>query len=89
MPSAGLAAIVAAVCAASPCDHCRLRERCVARRECCDQFALFVAGESERRWWLAPRAPSTARHAALFDEPAIAARSSRATLVDAEAGEES
>ena len=50
-----------------PCCNCYLRDKCAARRLACQAFSMYMAGESQRRWSAAPRAPTTAIFAALFD----------------------
>ncbi len=52
----------------APCQGCRFAERCGAQRLACDAYALFMAGAAERRWCMAPRAPTAARFAALFEK---------------------
>jgi len=49
-----------------PCDACRFRERCNLERLACSAFSMYLAGEPAPRWSAAPRAPTTARFAALL-----------------------
>jgi hypothetical protein len=52
----------------SPCQSCRFAERCQADQLACDSFAVYLAGKSETRWRMAPRAPTRGRFEALFGE---------------------
>jgi len=61
--------IMNAVTGECPCTGCRLAGRCAEGHEACAAFAMFVHGQPESRWQAAPRAPSTARYAALFRDP--------------------
>jgi hypothetical protein len=49
-----------ALLVACPCDVCRFRDRCAVELIACSAFSMFLAGESEKRWRAAPRAPTHA-----------------------------
>jgi hypothetical protein len=51
-----------------PCSACRFRERCAADQLACEKFSMYIAGQDERRWKLAPMAPSRARWESIYGE---------------------
>lgn len=52
-----------------PCTECRFRERCASERWACAAFSMFLNGESQKRWAIAPRAPTRAIYSAVLGEP--------------------
>jgi hypothetical protein len=60
------AAIAAEV---SPCTGCRFEARCSSEQLACDRFVLFAYGAGPLRWQRAPRVPTSAIYAALYDPP--------------------
>jgi hypothetical protein len=67
-----------------PCDACKHAVRCKAQLLACDAYGMYVASESERRWRLAPRAPTSARYQALLEgKPGRPGRRKRVELPEA------
>jgi hypothetical protein len=52
----------------SPCDHCRLAERCRTRHLACRAFALFTAGASHLVWNEVNRSPTRERYDSLMGD---------------------
>jgi hypothetical protein len=51
---------------AAPCECCRFAHRCAIEHQACAAFSMYLANEPAVRWRLVPRAPTTARYAALL-----------------------
>jgi hypothetical protein len=67
-----------------PCDGCRHAARCKAQLLSCEAFTMYVHSESEKRWRLAPRAPTSARYQALLEgKPGRPGRRKRVELPEA------
>ena len=69
-----------------PCDACHFREHCAQRMLACAAFSMYLAGEGNPRWSVAPRVPRTAIYAALFE--AAPRAPSRSLLLAIESGAE-
>ncbi len=50
----------------APCDGCRQRERCTTGLAC-TAFSLFVVYGTRTRWEAAPREPTSAKFARIFN----------------------
>lgn len=50
----------------SPCDHCRLSERCKTKHLACRAFSLFIAGANPVTWNAVNRSPTRERYDALL-----------------------
>src|SRR6266853_1128174 len=64
----------------APCDGCPLARRCRAQLEACAAFALYLNGESEKRWRAVSREPRNDLYVSLLADQADRARGLGAKL---------